>query len=60
LASVRFRGRSGRRHAEIDGTPIVTRTKAPEGHPFDEVLSGWLFRESETRDLSRIRLRIPA
>ena len=38
---------------EIDGVPIVTRTAAPEGHPFDEVLSGWLFRESETRDLSR-------
>jgi sulfur-oxidizing protein SoxA len=38
---------------EIDGTPIITRTAAPEGHPFDEVLSGWLFRESETRDLSR-------
>jgi sulfur-oxidizing protein SoxA len=38
---------------EIDGTPIITRTAAPEGHPFDEVYSGWLFRESETRDLSR-------
>lgn len=37
----------------IDETPIVTRTAAPEGHPFDEVMSGWLFRESETRDLSR-------
>lgn len=34
---------------DIDGTPIITRTKAPEGHPFDEVLSGWLFREAETR-----------
>lgn len=34
---------------EIDGTPIITRAKAPEGHPFDEVLSGWLFREAETR-----------
>jgi sulfur-oxidizing protein SoxA len=38
---------------EIDGTPIITRTAAPEGHPFDELYSGWLFRESETRDLSR-------
>ncbi|MGF1595106.1 MAG: sulfur oxidation c-type cytochrome SoxA [Kiloniellaceae bacterium] len=32
---------------------MVTRTKAPEGHPFDEVLSGWLFRTPETRDLER-------
>lgn len=38
---------------EIDGMPIVTQTKAPEGHPFDEVYSGWLFREAETRDLER-------
>lgn len=38
---------------EIDGVPIVTRTAAPEGHPFDELYSGWLFREKETRDLSR-------
>ncbi|MEC9342526.1 MAG: sulfur oxidation c-type cytochrome SoxA [Pseudomonadota bacterium] len=35
----------------IDGEPMVTRTKAPEGHPFDEVLSGWLFRTVETRAL---------
>ncbi|MFN7025147.1 MAG: sulfur oxidation c-type cytochrome SoxA [Pseudorhizobium sp.] len=34
---------------EIDGTPIITRTKAPEGHPIDEVLSGWVLRETETR-----------
>ena len=38
---------------EIDGVPIVTKTAAPEGHPFDEVYSGWLFREAETRDLER-------
>jgi sulfur-oxidizing protein SoxA len=38
----------------IDGEiQMVTRTKAPEGHPFDEVLSGWLFRTPETRDLER-------
>lgn len=36
----------------IDGEiPIVTRTQAPEGHPFQEVLSGWLFRTDETRAL---------
>jgi L-cysteine S-thiosulfotransferase len=34
---------------EIDGVPMITRAAAPEGHPFDEVLSGWLFREAETR-----------
>jgi L-cysteine S-thiosulfotransferase len=36
----------------IDGErQMITRTKAPEGHPFDEVMSGWLFRTPETRDL---------
>lgn len=36
----------------IDGEiPMVTRTKSPEGHPFDEVLSGWLYRATETRAL---------
>lgn len=36
----------------IDGEiPMITRTKAPEGHPFNEVLSGWLFRTDETRAL---------
>lgn len=35
----------------IDGVEIVSRAKAPEGLPFDEVLSGWLYREAETRAL---------
>jgi sulfur-oxidizing protein SoxA len=36
----------------IDGEiPMIIRTKAPEGHPFDEVLSGWLYRTVETRAL---------
>jgi sulfur-oxidizing protein SoxA len=35
----------------IDGKEMITRAKAPEGLPFDEVLSGWLFREAETRAL---------
>jgi sulfur-oxidizing protein SoxA len=36
----------------IDGeTQIITRVPAPEGHPFKEVLSGWLFRTKETRAL---------
>lgn len=34
---------------EIDGKQMITRAPAPEGHPFKEVLSGWLFREAETR-----------
>ena len=35
----------------IDGEEMITRAKAPEGHPFEEVLSGWLYREAETRSL---------
>ncbi|MBZ8132009.1 sulfur oxidation c-type cytochrome SoxA [Afifella sp. IM 167] len=36
----------------IDGElEMVTRTKAPEGSPFEEVLSGWLYRTEETRAL---------
>lgn len=36
----------------IDGErEIPTRAKAPEGHPFDEVVSGWLYRTEETRAL---------
>ncbi len=34
---------------EIDGEPMITVAPAPEGHPFDTVFSGWLFREPETR-----------
>jgi L-cysteine S-thiosulfotransferase len=45
----------------IDGEiEIVTRTAAPEGHPFDEVLSGWLFREAETRALEADTFQNPA
>lgn len=35
----------------IDGQKMITRAPAPEGHPFDEVYSGWLFREAETRQV---------
>ena len=35
----------------IDGEKMTVRAEAPEGHPFDEVLSGWLFRTGETRAL---------
>jgi cytochrome c553 len=44
----------------IDGKEMVTKTKAPEGHPFDEVLSGWLFRTSETRALEMDTFSNPA
>lgn len=38
----------------IDGEKkMITRTAAPEGHPFDEVISGWHYRTEETRDLER-------
>lgn len=30
---------------------MVTRVKAPEGHPLDEVISGWHYRTEETRSL---------
>lgn len=44
---------------EIDGVPIITRTKAPEGHPLEEVTSGWLYREAETRDVERDSIENP-
>jgi sulfur-oxidizing protein SoxA len=45
----------------IDGKEMVTSpTKAPEGHPFDEVMSGWLFRTSETRALETDTFSNPA
>jgi len=33
----------------IDGQPMITKAPAPEGMPFDRVLSGWLFREPDTQ-----------
>lgn len=35
----------------VDGVEMVSRTKAPEGHPLDEIHSGWLYRTDETRAL---------
>lgn len=34
-----------------DEIEITTRTAAPEGHPLDEVISGWHYRTEETRAL---------
>ncbi len=44
----------------IDGQEMITRTAAPPGHPFDEVLSGWLFRTEETRALEEDSFQNPA
>ncbi len=44
----------------IDGQEMISRTKAPEGHPFDEVYSGWLFRTDETRALQTDTFSNPA
>jgi len=35
----------------IDGQHIVTKVAPPEGHPLDELLSGWRFRSDETQAL---------
>jgi sulfur-oxidizing protein SoxA len=35
----------------IDGQKLNTRVPAPEGSPFKELYSGWLYREAETRQL---------
>lgn len=36
---------------QIDGKDMIYKAPAPEGLPFDEILSGWLYREAETRAL---------
>ncbi|MEJ8573043.1 sulfur oxidation c-type cytochrome SoxA [Microbaculum marinum] len=36
---------------EIDGQEMITQAPAPEGHPFDTVISGWHYRTPETRAL---------
>lgn len=37
----------------IDGKEMITRIKAPDDHPLDEIISGWHYRTDETRDLER-------
>ncbi|MGP1666599.1 MAG: hypothetical protein ACTS5I_11945, partial [Rhodanobacter sp.] len=44
----------------IDDLEMITRATAPEGHPFEEVLSGWLFREAETRAVEADSFSNPA
>jgi sulfur-oxidizing protein SoxA len=36
---------------EMDGKKFVTKLKAPEGSPFDDIYSGWRFRTPETQKL---------
>jgi len=44
----------------IDGTMKMTvRAKPPEGHPLDEVRSGWLYRTEETRALEEDTFQNP-
>lgn len=45
---------------EIDGQPMITIAPAPEGHPFDEVISGWHYRTPETRELETDTFQNPA
>ncbi len=44
----------------IDGKEMVTRAAPPPNHPFEEVLSGWLFRTPETRALQADSFANPA
>ncbi len=36
---------------QIDGQDMIVVAPAPEGLPFDQITSGWLYREAETRAL---------
>ena len=45
----------------IDGElEMTTRAPAPEGHPLDEVISGWHFRTDETREMEADSFQNPA
>lgn len=43
----------GHAKLEIDGLKITTKAKAPDGHPLDEVVSGWVYRKAETQELQK-------
>jgi hypothetical protein len=45
---------------EIDGTPIITRTAAPEGHPFDELCRAGFSVKAKPATYRVIRSKIPA
>ena len=42
-----------------DELEMTTRTKSTEGHPIEEVLSGWHYRTDETRDIERDTFQNP-
>jgi len=44
----------------MDGQKFVTKLKAPEGSPFDEIISGWRFRNAETQALQTDDFENPA
>lgn len=44
----------------IDGEKIVTKVKAPEGSPFDDLYSGWRYRSPETQALQADDFENPA
>jgi len=44
----------------IEGQKFVTKLKAPESSPFDEIISGWRFRNDETQALQTDDFENPA
>lgn len=44
----------------VEGETLVTKVAAPEGHPLDELLSGWRFRSNETQELQTDDFENPA
>ena len=44
----------------VEGERIATEVKAPEGHPFDTLYSGWRFRSDETQQLQTDDFENPA
>ncbi len=52
LSAVALAGGPVDQQLVIDGEiEMITRTEAPDGHPLDEVISGWHYRTGETRAL---------
>lgn len=44
----------------VEGEQLVTKVAAPEGHPLDELFSGWRFRSDETQALQTDDFENPA
>jgi L-cysteine S-thiosulfotransferase len=61
FATAAFAGGPSDDKLVIDGEiEMTTRTAAPEGHPLDEVISGWHYRTKETRALEADTFENPA